>query len=43
MSMPLAIPLASSCLAVLTDIASDIDESIDHEHLLLDLDRLHPI
>jgi len=33
---------ARSCLAALADIATDFDESVHFEHLLLDLDSLHP-
>ena len=47
MSMTLAYAIAlaeaRSCLAALADGATDFDESSHFEHLLLDLDRLHPI
>lgn len=45
MTLAYAIALgeARSCLASLADTAADIDESIHYEHLLLDLDGLHPI
>ncbi len=44
MSLAYAIALAEarSCLAALADGATDFDESIHFEHLLLDLDSLHP-
>ncbi len=38
-----ALAEARSCLAALADDATDFDESSHFEHLLLDLDRLHPI
>lgn len=43
MSLAYAIALAEarSCLAALADGATDFDESIHFEHLLLDLDSLH--
>jgi len=43
MSLTYAIALAEarSCLAALADGATDFDESIHFEHLLLDLDALH--
>lgn len=45
MSLAYAIALAEarSCLAALADSATDVDESVDYEHLLLDIDGLHPI
>src|SRR4051794_23344793 len=47
MSMTLAYAMAlaeaRSCLAALADDATDFDESSHFEHLLLDIDRLHPI
>lgn len=47
MSMTLAYAVAlaeaRSCLAALADGATDFDESVHLEHLLLDLDRLHPM
>lgn len=44
MPMTLAIALADarSCLAALADAATDFDESVHFEHLLLALDALHP-
>lgn len=33
---------ARACLAALAGAASDFDESVHFEHLLLDLDALHP-
>lgn len=43
MSLTYAIALAEarSCLAALADGATDFDESIHFEHLLLDLDGMH--
>lgn len=43
MSLAYAIALAQarSCLAALADIATDFDESVLYEQLLLDLDALH--
>ncbi len=43
MSLAYAIALveARSCLAALADGATDFDESVHFEHLLLDLDALH--
>lgn len=38
----IALAEARSCLAALADTASDLNESIHFERLLLDLDRLHP-
>ena len=38
-----ALAEARSCLAALADSADTFDESVRFEHLLLDLDRLHPI
>lgn len=45
MTLAYAVALAEarSCLAALADDATDFDESSHFEHLLLDLDRLHPI
>lgn len=45
MTLEYAVALAEarSCLAALADGATDFDESAHFEHLLLDLDRLHPI
>jgi hypothetical protein len=47
MSMTLAYAIAladaRSCLAALADATTDFDESSHFEHLLLDLDGLHPI
>jgi len=37
-----AIALARSCLAALADAATDFNESVQFEHLLLALDALHP-
>ena len=44
MTLAYAIALAESrsCLAALADSATDFDESVHFEHLLLDLDGLHP-
>lgn len=38
----IALAQARSCLAALADSAADFDESVHFEHLLLDVDRLHP-
>jgi len=38
----IALAEARSCLAALADTATDFDESIHFEHLLLDLDTMHP-
>lgn len=38
----IALAEARSCLAALADRASDFDESVHFEHLLLDLDSIHP-
>lgn len=45
MTLAYAIALAEarSCLAALVDTASAFEESIRYEHLLFDLDALHPI
>lgn len=45
MTLAYAIALAEarSCLAALADSTADFDESVHYEHLLLDLDTLHPI
>lgn len=37
-----ALAEARSCLAALADNADDFDESVRYEHLLRDLDTLHP-
>lgn len=44
MTLAYAIALAEarSCLAALADAATGFDESVYFEHLLLDLDSLHP-
>lgn len=44
MTLAYAIALADarSCLAALADAATDFDESVQLEHLLLALDALHP-
>jgi hypothetical protein len=39
----IALAEARSYLAALADSAADFEESVHYEHLLLDLDRLHPI
>ena len=38
----IAVAEARSCLAALADAATDFDESVHYEHLLLALDALHP-
>ena len=38
----IALAEARSCFAALADAAIDFDESVHFEHLLLDLDALHP-
>ena len=38
----IALADARSCLAALADAATDFDESVQFEHLLLALDALHP-
>lgn len=45
MTLAYAVALAEarSCLAALASAAADVDESSHFEHLLLDLDRLHPV
>lgn len=44
MTLDYAVALADarSCLAALADAATDFDESVHFEHLLLTLDALHP-
>ena len=44
MTLAYAVALAEarSCLAALADSAPTFDESVHYEHLLLDLDSLHP-
>lgn len=39
----IALAEARSCLAALADNANTLEESVHFEHLLLDLDSLHPI
>lgn len=40
-ALALALAEARSCLAALAENATDFDESVHYEHLLLDLDGMH--